>query len=149
MRRFMTVGLLALRATALAFDRVVAQPGGGGGRGGRRGGGGVNAQQILGMLAFDAESNVTDDQLVKLRNALNPVHQKQQDLLRDVRSGERDFQDVREDMMALRGELLEAVSTVLSSAQVDRLKEQIQRQSNRGGRGGQGGGRGGRGGGGS
>ncbi len=107
----------------------------------------MNASQILGMLAFDAESNVTDDQLVKLRSALNPVHKKQQDLLRAVRSGDRDFQDVREDMMALRGELLDAVSSVLSSVQVDRLKEQIQRQSNRGGRGGDGGGRGGRGGG--
>ncbi len=136
MRRFTTVGVLALLAAALTFDTVVAQPGGG--RGGRRGGGGVNAQQILGMLAFDAESNVTDDQLVKLRKALMPVHQKQQDLMRSVRSGESDFQDVREDMMALRGSLLEAVSSILSTTQVDRLKSQMQR--NRDGRGGRGGG---------
>jgi len=140
MRRLLTIGLLSVLAVAFTFELVVAQPGGGGGgqRGGRggRGGGSVNAQQILGMLAFDAESNLTDDQLVKVRKALMPVHQKSQDLMRSVRSGERDFQDVREDMMALRGELLTAVSSVLTTAQVDRLKEQMQRQANRGGGGG-------------
>ena len=145
MQRLFTVGLLTLMAAALTLDAVIAQPGGGGRR---RGGGGINAQQILGILAFDAESNVTDEQLVQLRNTLRPVHQKQQDLMRSVRSGERDFQDVREDLMALRGDFLDAVSSVLTTAQVDRLKEQMQRQANRGGgrggwgqRGGGGGGR--------
>lgn len=146
MKRFGVIGVLAFLVAALVCDTVVAQPGGGGRQRRGGGGGGVNAQQILGMLAFDAESNLTDQQLVGLRNALKPVHQKQNDLMRSVRSGERDFQDVREDMMALRGELLEAVSSVLSPAQVDRLKEQMQRQAQRGGRGQ--GGRGQRGGGG-
>ena len=142
MRRLAMTGVLALMAAALTCDTVVAQPGGGGG-GGRRGagGGGINASQILGMLAFDQESNITDDQLVKLRNALRPVNQKQNDLMRSVRSGERDFQDVREDMMSLRTELLAAVSSVLSPPQVERLKDQMQRQAQRGGR--QGGQRGG------
>ena len=144
MKRLITLGLLAL--TFALVTEVLAQPGGGGRR---RGGGGVNASQILGMLAFDAESNITDDQLVKLRAALKPVHQKQTDLLRSVRSGERDFQDVREDMISLRGELIEAVSAVLRAAQVERLKTQMQRQAQRGGgqrgqRGQRGGGGGGR-----
>ena len=141
MKRTTILGLVGFLVVILAFDAVIAQPpGGGGGRGrGGRGGGGVNAGQILGMLAFDAESNLSDEQLVGLRNALQPVHQKQQDLMRSVRSGDRDFQDVREDMMALRGELLEAVSAVLTTAQVERLKTQMQRQATRGGRGGQGG----------
>ncbi|HAA76153.1 TPA: hypothetical protein DCE37_13640 [Candidatus Latescibacteria bacterium] len=144
MKRLITLGLLAL--TFALVTEVLAQPGGGGRR---RGGGGVNASQILGMLAFDAESNITDDQLVKLRAALKPVHQKQTDLLRSVRSGERDFQDVREDMLSLRGELIEAVSAVLRAAQVERLKTQMQRQAQRGGgqrgqRGQRGGGGGGR-----
>jgi hypothetical protein len=141
MKRTTILGLVGFLVVILAFDAVIAQPpGGGGGRGrGGRGGGGVNAGQILGMLAFDAESNLSDEQLVGLRNALQPVYQKQQDLMRSVRSGDRDFQDVREDMMALRGELLEAVSAVLTTAQVERLKTQMQRQANRGGRGGQGG----------
>jgi len=135
MRRLTAVGIVGLMAGLLMFDVAVAQQGGGGGRGRRGGGGGgVNASQILGMLAFDEDSNVTDDQLVKLRNALKPVHQKQNDLLRSVRSGERDFQDVREDMMSLRTELLSAVSSVLSEPQVERLKEQMQRQAQRGGR---------------
>ena len=143
MKRTTILGLVGFLASILAFDATIAQPpGGGGGRGGR-GGGGVNAGQILGMLAFDAESNLSDEQLVGLRNALQPVHQKQQDLMRSIRSGDRDFQDVREDMMALRGEFLEAVSAVLTKAQVERLITQMQRQANRGGRGGQGGRRGG------
>ena len=140
MRRFTTIGLLALLAVTFTFEPVVAQPGGRGGRGG----GGVNASQIIGTLAFDVESNLSDDQLVKLRNVLKPLHQKQQDLLRSVRRGDRDFGDVREEMTSLRGELLEAVSSVLTTVQVDRLKTQMQRQANRGG----GGSRGGRGGGG-
>ena len=137
MRRFTTIGFLALLVVAFTFEPVVAQPGG-------RGGGGVNASQIIGMLAFDVESNLLDDQLVKLRKVLKPVHQKQQDLLRSVRSGDRDFGDVREEMMSLRGELLEAVSSVLTTAQVDWLKKQMRRQANRGGggsRGDRGGGR--------
>ena len=143
MKRTTILGLVGFLAVILAFDATIAQPpGGGGGRGGR-GGGGVNAGQILGMLAFDAESNLSDEQLVGLRNALQPVHQKQQDLMRSIRSGDRDFQDVREDMMALRGEFLKAVSAVLTKAQVERLITQMQRQANRGGRGGQGGRRGG------
>ena len=140
MRRFTTIGLLALLAVAFTFEPVVAQPGG---RGGRR----VNASQIIGMLAFDTESNLSDDQFVKLRNVLKPVHQKQQDLLRSIRSGDRDFEDVREEMTSLPGELLEAVSSVLTTAQVDRLKTQMQRQANRGGGGSRGGRRGGGGGG--
>ena len=141
MKRTTILGLVGFLAVILAFDATIAQPpGGGGGRGrGGRGGGGVNPGQILGMLAFDAESNLSDEQLVGLRNALQPVYQKQQDLMRSVRSGDRDFQSVREDMMALRGELLEAVSAVLTTAQVERLKTQMQRQATRGGRGGQGG----------
>ena len=135
MKRLATIGMLATMAAVLMFDTVMAQPEGGGRR---RGGGGVNASQILGMLAFDEESNVTDDQLVRLRNALKPINQKQNDLMRSVRSGDRDFQDVREDMMALRGELLEAVSSVLNTAQVERLKEQMQRLAQRG-QGGEGG----------
>ena len=127
MKRFAMWSMLVLMGAVLVCDSVTAQPGGGRGRGG----GGVNAAQILGMLAFDAESNVTDDQLVKLRQALMPLHQKQQDLLRSVRSGERDFQDVREDMLGLRSELLTAVSSVLSADQVDRLRDQMQRQGQR------------------
>ncbi len=146
MRRFFIAVLLTGLTVGFTFEAAVAQPGGGG-RGGRRGGGNVNASQILGMLAFDTESNLTDDQLVGLRLALKPVHQKQQDLMRSVRSGERDFQDIREDMMGLRGKLLAAVSSVLNEAQVDRLKKHMQRQATRGGRGGAGG-RGNRGGGG-
>lgn len=143
MKRFATIGMLLLSAAIVTADVVIAQQGGGGGRR-RGGGGGVNAALILGTLAFDTESNVTDAQLIQVRNALKPLHQKQQDLLRSVRSGERDFQEVREDMTALRGELLEALSSVLSAQQVDRVKEVMQRQGNRGQRGRRGGGGGGR-----
>ena len=138
--RFAVFGLtFAMTATAY----VEAQPEGG--RGGRRGGpgaGGVSAEQVLGILAFDEKAGVTDKQLVKLRTALTGVYEKRQKLMNSIRSGERDFQDVREEMMGLRVEILQVVSSVLSEKQVEALKERMQRQQRgRGGRGGEGRGR--------
>jgi hypothetical protein len=135
MKRFLVYGLLVALSFA-ATAEVMAQPGAGRRRGG---GSGVNPGQILGMLAFDTETNLTDEQLVNLRQVLIPIQKKQQDLMRGIRSGEHDFQDARADMMALRGDLLNAVSTVLNQAQVERLKQQMKRAQDRGGRGGRGG----------
>lgn len=139
MRRWMIVLSCLVISLVMGVETTEAQRGGGGegGRGGRGGGrgGGVSPSQILGILAFDEQAAVTNDQLVKLREALKPVNVKQNELMATVRSGERDFQDVREEMMALRGEVLTAVSAVLSESQVKILKERMQRQG-RGGRGG-------------
>ena len=132
MRRWMRIlSFLAIVIAGVA-DTVEAQPGGRGGRGGR---GGVSPEQILGIAAFDAKAAVTDQQLIRLRNALKPIRKRQQELMASVRSGERDFGDVRDDMMALRGEAIGAVSSVLSEAQVEAIKQRMQRQG-RGGRGG-------------
>ena len=134
MRRSIVIVSCLAASLVIGTAIVEAQPGGG--RGGR-GGGGVSPSQILGILAFDQQAAVTDEQLVKLREVLMPVNTKQRELMASVRSGERDFQDVREDMMALRAEVLKAVSGVLSESQVEILKQRMQRQ----GRGGRGGGR--------
>lgn len=140
MRRSIVVVSCLAALLVIGTATVEAQPGGGGGRRGGRGGGGVSPSQILGILAFDQQAAVTNEQLVKLREVLMPVNTKQRELMASVRSGERDFQDVREDMMGLRAEVLKAVSGVLSESQVKILKQRMQRQG-RGGRGG--GGRGG------
>lgn len=137
MRRSIVVVSCLAASLVIGTATVEAQPGGGGGGRGGRGGGGVSPSQILGILAFDQQAAVTDEQLVKLREVLMPVNTKQRELMASVRSGERDFQDVREDMMALRAEVLKAVSGVLSESQVEILKQRMQRQ----GRGGRGGGR--------
>ncbi len=128
--------VLSLLVIALAATAVEAQPGAGRGGGGGRGGG-VGPEQILGIMAFDERAAVTNEQLLKLRDALKPILVKQRELMASVRSGERDYQDVREEMMTLREEVLEAVSSVLSEGQVEILKQRMQRQG-RGGRGGRG-----------
>lgn len=122
---------------------ALAQPGGGG----RGGGGRMSPEQILGLLAFEEKFNVTDEQLIKLRSSLKEVYGKQQEMVQAMRSGEADFSEMREKMMAMRGEMLAKTSAVLDDKQIEALKKHMQEMQSRRGRGGRGGQRGGPGGG--
>lgn len=130
MKRFHILLFAAAVVLLAASARdVVAQPGGG-----ARGGARITATMVLGALAMEEKLAVTDAQLLELRKALKPVYGKEQEIMAQMRAGERE--DAREKMMALRGELMEAISTVLSEEQIDGLKKHIQSQQRSGGRGG-------------
>ncbi|MFH1567035.1 MAG: hypothetical protein ABIL09_03480 [Gemmatimonadota bacterium] len=122
----------------LAATLVWAQPRGQGG-GGRMGGPGMNAEQTLGYLALDPGIGLTDPQLINLRNALREPYKKQMEARTAMRSGDADFQAMREQMMATRAELTAAVAGVLTPEQNQKFTtamEQMQqaRGQGRGGR---------------
>lgn len=119
------VGLL----TALSVE---AQPQGrrGRGRGGPRRAEMMLAarlpvEQVLGFLAFNAEVELTNDQLLKVRDALKGLYAKRSELAKEMREGDR--QAVMEKMGGLRTEMTQNLSSVLKPAQVEKLKEFMQR----------------------
>ena len=124
------VVVLGLSSTAA----LEAQPGG------RRGGmgGGIAPEQIFSLLAFDEKFNVTDKQLVALRQALKPLFVEQRQMMAEMFSGEVDFRAMREKMREhqtkMREKIMAALATALEAEQIEALKahlEQAQRQQQR------------------
>ena len=147
-RPFLIISTFA--AFCLLFGQAEAQPGGGRGGQGRGGGGRITAESIIGIAALNPDLKTSDEQLLKLRDALKDTYAKERKLTETLRGGEGNFQDVREGMLALRTELMTKVTEVFSEEQVETLKKIVQqrgrRPGGRGGRnwGGDGGGGGGR-----
>lgn len=133
---------LALWAVVFSLSSILpleAQPGGRGGFGG-----GISPGQVFGLLAFDEKFNVTDEQLLALRDALKPLHGEQQQALAEMFSGEVDWQSMRETMremqMKMRSNVMVVLSETLEKEQIELLKthmkeQQEQMRSRFGGRG--------------
>jgi len=112
--------------------------------GGRRGGmgGGIAPEQIFSLLAFDEKFNVTDKQLIALRQALKPLFVEQRQMMAEMfsggRGGEVDFRAMREKMREhqskMREKIMAALATALEAEQIEALKahlQQAQRQQQR------------------
>lgn len=128
---------------------LLAQPGGD--RPGRGFGGGMgrgmSPDQLLGLLALDEKFALTDEQLTQLRAKLKGSYAKQRDMMEEMFSGDGDFESMRENMAALREEVMQATSEVLDEDQGARLEAHMEEMRSRvgrfgGGRGGRGAGRG-------
>ena len=133
--RKMTLWIVAIcLSSAVALE---AQPGG------RRGGsgGGVSPEQVFSLLAFDEKFNVTDKQLIALRQALKPLFVEQRQMMAEMFSGgrgETDFRALREKMREqqskMREKMMAALATALDAEQIEALKahlQQAQRQQQR------------------
>ena len=131
----MCIRKVALWTVAICLSSVAvleAQPGG------RRGGmgGGVAPEQIFSLLAFDEKFNVTDKQLVALREVLKPLFVEQRQMLAEMfsggRGGETDFRALREKMREqqtkMREQIMAALATALEAEQVEALKAHLQQQ---------------------
>ena len=130
--RKMALWIVALGLSSAAV--VEAQPGG------RRGG--MVPEQIFALLAFDEKFNVTDKQVLALRQALKPLYVEQRQMLAEMFSGEVDFramrQKMREQQTKMRDKIMAALATALDAEQIEALKahlqqEQRQQQRQRGG----------------
>ena len=105
---------------------------------GRRGGtgGGVSPEQVFSLLAFDEKFNVTDKQLVALREVLKPLFVEQRQMLAEMfsggRGGETDFramhEKMREQQAEMREQIMAALATALEAEQVEALKAHLQQQ---------------------
>ena len=131
----MCIRKMALWIVVLGLSSAVmleAQPGG------RRGGmgGGIVPEQIFSLLAFDEKFNVTDKQLVALREVLKPLFVEQRQMLAEMfsrgRGGETDFRALREKMREqqakMREKIMAALATALEAEQVEALKAHLQQQ---------------------
>lgn len=155
MQRFRLVGVVAMTLLLTASLDLWAQPGGGGrGGGGARGGGAAQQvlrnlpiEQVLGYLAFDEDVALSNDQFVKVREALKSAYSGRAELQRSIR-GNNDQQAAMQEIRKLRTEMLQGLSAILNDDQTKALQTYMQRMTQRGGRGGRGGpgGRGSRGG---
>ena len=137
----MRIRKMALWIVAICLSSAVAleaQPGG------RRGGsgGGVSPEQVFSLLAFDEKFNVTDKQLIALRQALKPLFVEQRQMMAEMFSGgsggETDFRALREKMREqqskMREQMMAALATALDAEQIEALKahlQQAQRQQQR------------------
>lgn len=133
----MCIRKAALWTVAICLSSVVvleAQPGS------RRGGmgGGMAPEQVFSLLAFDEKFNVTDKQVIALRQALKPLYVEQQQMLAEMFSGEVDFRAMREKMREqqtkMRDKIMTALATALDAEQIEALKAHLQQaQRQRGG----------------
>ena len=138
----MRIRKMALWIVAICLSSAVAleaQPGG------RRGGsgGGVSPEQVFSLLAFDEKFNVTDKQLIALRQALKPLFVEQRQMMAEMfssgsRGGETDFRALREKMREqqskMREKMMAALAAALDAEQIEALKahlQQAQRQQQR------------------
>lgn len=136
----MCIRKISLWVVAVCLSSAVAleaQPGG------RRGGmgGGIAPEQIFSLLAFDEKFNVTDKQLIALRQALKPLFVEQRQMMAEMFSGgrgETDFRALREKMREqqskMREKIMAALATALDAEQIEVLKahlQQAQRQQQR------------------
>lgn len=124
--RKMTVWIVAIcLSSAVALE---AQPGG------RRGGmgGGIAPEQIFSLLAFDEKFNVTDKQVLALRQALKPLYVEQRQMMAEMFSGDVDFRAMREKMREqqtkMREKIMAALDTALEAEQIEALKAHLQQQ---------------------
>lgn len=112
-----------------------AQPGGR--RGGMSGGmgSGVSPEQVFSLLAFDEKLNVTDKQLIALREALRPLYAERRQMMAEMfggarGSGARDFQAMREAFREQQSEMADkimgALATALTGEQIEALRAQLQ-----------------------
>ena len=120
-----------------------SQPGGR--RGGMSGGmgSGVSPEQVFSLLAFDEKLNVSDKQLIALREVLKPLYVEQREMMAEMfggagGSGVRDFQAMREALREQQGEMRDkimgALATALTGKQIEGLKARLQQgQWQRGG----------------
>ena len=128
--RKMTVWTVAICLSSVAV--LEAQPGG------RRGGmgGGMTPEQVFSLLAFEEKFNVTDKQLVALREVLKPLFVEQRQMMAEMFSsasrGETDFRALREKMREQqskrREKIMAALTTALDAEQVEALKAHLQQQ---------------------
>lgn len=133
----MCIRKAALWTVAICLSSVVvleAQPGS------RRGsmGGGMAPEQVFSLLAFDEKFNVTDKQVIALRQVLRPLYAEQQQMLAEMFSGEVDFRAMREKMREqqtkMREKIMTALATALDAEQIEALKAHLQQaQRQRGG----------------
>ena len=133
----MCIRKAALWTVAICLSSVVvleAQPGS------RRGGmgGGMAPEQVFSLLAFDEKFNVTDKQVIALRQVLRPLYAEQQQMLAEMFSGEVDFRAMREKMREqqtkMRDKIMTALATALDAEQIEALKAHLQQaQRQRGG----------------
>ena len=134
--RKMTLWIVVLGLSSAVV--LEAQPGG------RRGGtgGGMSPEQIFALLAFDEKFNVTDKQLVALREVLGPLYVERRQMMAELFSGggrgETDFRAMREKMREqqtkMRDKIMTALATALDAEQIEALKahmQQAQRQQQR------------------
>ena len=130
--RKITLWIVAIGLSSVSV--LEAQPGG------RRGGmgGGIAPEQIFSLLAFDEKFNVTDKQLIALRQALRPLFVEQRQMMAEMFSGEVDFRAMREKMREhqtkMRDKIMAALATALDAEQIEALKthlQQAQRQQQR------------------
>ena len=116
--KMITAATLLLLAAALAWSQPRSGQGGQGMQGGRMGGGmGLSAEQLLG-----------------LRSSLRDVYQDQLEMRQDMRSGDVDFQQMREEMTALRAELMTRINGVLDEDQQKKLQARLEEMQTQGGR---------------
>ena len=104
--------------------------------GSRRGGmgGGIAPEQVFSLLAFEEKFNVTDKQLVALREVLKPLFVEQQQMMAEMFSsasrGETDFRALREKMREqqskMREQIMAALATALDDEQIEALKAHLQ-----------------------
>ena len=134
----MCIRKVVLWVVAIGLSSVAvleAQPGG------RRGGmgGGIAPEQIFSLLAFDEKFNVTDKQVLALRQVLKPLFVEQRQMMAEMFSGgETDFralrEKVREQQSKMRDKIMAALATALDAEQIEALKthlQQAQRQQQR------------------
>ncbi len=95
-------------------------------------GGGTAPEQILGLLAIDEKFNVTDKQLLALREALKPIYVERQKMLAEMFSGGTDFramrQKMRDQQAKMRDQIMAALATSLGDEQIEALKAHLQQQ---------------------
>lgn len=133
----MCIRKVALWAVAICLSSVaVLEAQTGSRRGGM--GGGMAPEQVFSLLAFDEKFNVTDKQVVALRQALRPLYVEQQQVLAEMFSGEVDFramrQKMREQQTKMRDKIMTALATALDAEQIEALKAHLQQaQRQRGG----------------
>lgn len=127
----MCIRKVVLWVVAIGLSSAVAleaQPGG------RRGGmgGGIAPEQIFSLLAFDEKFDVTDKQLIALRQALKPLFVEQRQMMAEMFSGETDFramrEKIREQQAKMREKIMAALATALDAEQIEALKAHLQQQ---------------------
>lgn len=125
--RTMTVWTVAICLSSVAL--LEAQPGG---RRGFAGGGmgfGVSPEQVFALLAFDGKFEVTDRQLLALREALKPLYVEQRQMMARLARGGPDFQALREELRQQQTKMLDkilgALATALRAEQVEAVKTHL------------------------
>ena len=112
-----------------------AQPGGR--RGGMSGGMGfgVSPERVFSLLAFEEKLNVSDKQLIALREVLKPLYVEQRRMMAEMLggargSGARDFQAIREQFQERQGEMRDkimgALATALTREQIEGVAARLQ-----------------------